>query len=247
MSEANQYNDQVIADAYAKLGITNGYYLAYRDLPHLFSKYMLSGSALDYGCGTGRSTRFLRDHKFSAVGVDIADAMIAKARNLDPRGDYRVIAPGDLRSFPASTFDLALSNMPFDTIPTMTEKVRTLLEIARVLKPGGIKILVAASHELYLREWVSWSSIDFPENRLAKAGDPVKIAITDLGDRQIVEDILWTEDAYRETFAHTPLELLEILRPTIGPHDSYQCKWISERTHAPFVIFVLRKADGHEG
>ena len=122
MSEANQYNDQLRADAYAKLGITNGYYLAYRDLPDLFTKYQISGSALDYGCGTGRSTRFLRDHGFSAAGVDIADAMIAKASELDPDGDYRVIAPGDLTSFPTAGFDLALSNMPFDNSPLWTRR-----------------------------------------------------------------------------------------------------------------------------
>jgi SAM-dependent methyltransferase len=244
MSAGNQYNDQIRADSYAKLGITNGYYLAYRDLPNLISKYRLSGLALDYGCGTGRSTRFLRDHGFSTIGVDIAEAMIMKARDLDPQGDYHVIEPGDLRNFPATAFDFVLSNMPFDNIPTMSEKVRTLLEIARVLKPGGTKILVAASHDLYLKEWVSWSSADFPENRLAKAGDPVKVAITDLGDRRIVEDTLWTEDAYRETFKSTPLQLLEILRPIVRSHDPYQCEWVSERTHAPFVIFVLRKPHG---
>jgi hypothetical protein len=82
---------------------------------------------------------------------------------------------------------------------------------------------------------------DFPENRFAKAGDPVKVVITDLGDRRVVEDTLWTEDAYHETFKRTPLQLLETLRPVVGPHDPYQCDWISERTHAPFVIFVLRK------
>jgi SAM-dependent methyltransferase len=169
--------------------------------------------------------------------------MILKARDLDPRGDYRVIAPGDLRNFAAATFDLVLSQMPFDNIPTMDEKVRTLLEMARVLKPGGIKILVAASHDLYLREWVSWSTADYPENRLAKAGDPVKVAITDLGDRRVVEDTLWTKDAYDETFRRTPLQPLEILRPIARPHDPYQCEWVSEQTHAPFVIFVLRKPE----
>jgi len=39
MSEANQYNDAARAAAYAKLGIVNSYYLAYRDLPELFRKY----------------------------------------------------------------------------------------------------------------------------------------------------------------------------------------------------------------
>jgi ubiquinone/menaquinone biosynthesis C-methylase UbiE len=241
MSQANPYDDAARAEAYAKLGIVNTYYLAYRDLPELFAGYELSGRALDYGCGTGRSTRFLRDHGFSAVGVDIAEAMILRAREQDPNGEYHHIAPAALQIFPDAAFDLVLSEMPFDSIPSMEEKVRTLLEISRVLKPGGLKILVAASHELYVREWVSWSTVDFPENRVAKAGDIVKVVINDLGDRRIVEDFLWTEDAYRETFRRTPLQLLETLRPTIGDQDQYQCQWISERTHAPFVMFVLKR------
>ena len=49
MSEANQYNDQARADAYARLGITNGYYLAYRDLPGLFSKYQVLRQAAEAG------------------------------------------------------------------------------------------------------------------------------------------------------------------------------------------------------
>ena len=174
MSTANQYNDAARADAYARLGIVNRYYLAYRDLPRLFAKYEASGSALDYGCGTGRSTRFLRDHGFSVVGVDIADEMIAKAREKDPYGEYHVIVPGDLRNFPDNKFELVLSEMPFDNMSTEDEKVRTLVEMSRVLKPGGMKILVAASRDLYLHEWVSWSSADFPENQNAKSGDPVK-------------------------------------------------------------------------
>jgi ubiquinone/menaquinone biosynthesis C-methylase UbiE len=166
--------------------------------------------------------------------------MIVKAREHDPDGDYRVVTPGELGSFPDNIFDLVLSEMPFDNMPTAEEKVRTLLEMSRVLRPGGIKILVAASRDLYLREWVSWSTADFPENRFANTGDSVKVVIKDLGDRRVVEDTLWTEDAYRLTFRQTPLRLLETRNPTIGPQDQYQCQWISERTHAPFVFFILR-------
>jgi ubiquinone/menaquinone biosynthesis C-methylase UbiE len=240
--DGNQYNDAARAQAYAKLGIVNSYYLAYRDLPELFAKYQISGSALDYGCGTGRSTRFLRDHGFSVIGVDIAEAMIVKARQHDYDGDYRVVVPGDLGSFSDNIFDLVLSEMPFDNMPTEEEKVRTLLEMSRVLRPGGMKILVAASRDLYLREWVSWSTADFPENRLAVSGDTVKIVIKDLGDRRVLEDTLWTEDAYRQTFRQTPFQLLETRSPTIGPQDQYQCNWISERAHAPFVFFILGNA-----
>ena len=187
---------------------------------------------------------FLRDHGFSVVGVDIAEAMIAKAREQDSRGDYRIIEPGNLSGFADGTFDLVVSEMPFDSIPTMAEKVDTLREISRVLKHGGMKILVSGSRELYLREWVSWSTRDFPENALAQSGDPVRVVINDLGDRRVVEDTLWTEDAYHETFRRTPLRLVETRKPTIGATDQYQREWISERDHAPFIVFRTEKAIG---
>ncbi len=241
MGQSNPYDDNARAATYAKIDFRNTYYLAYRDLPRLFAKYGISGSALDYGCGTGRSTRFLRDHGFSTVGVDISEAMVREARGHEPTGDYGVISPGDLKDFPDGRFDLVLSVMPFDSIPTAEEKAETLIEISRVLKPGGWKILVASSHEVYLREWVSFSATEFPENRSAKDGDTVRVFINDIGDRRAVEDILWTEGAYRSTFEKTPLQLVETEHPIVTPDDDYRCEWISERTHAPWTIFVLRK------
>ncbi len=242
MSLANPYEDDARAATYAKLDIKNTYYLAYRDLPHLFAKYGISGSALDYGCGTGRSTRFLRDHGFSTIGVDISEAMIAKAHENEPKSDYRVISPGNLKDFPDNKFDLVVSIMPFDSIATIQEKASALVEISRVLKPGGWKILVASSHDIYLREWVSFSAAQFPENRSAKDGDTVKVVINDTGDRRAVEDILWTESAYVETFKETPLQLIDTQHPIAAPDDDYQCEWISERDHAPWIVFVLRKS-----
>jgi SAM-dependent methyltransferase len=241
MSSANPYDDVARATRYATLDIKNTYYLAYRDLPDLFAKYGMSGSALDYGCGTGRSTRFLHDHGFSTVGVDISEPMVDKACEHQAEGDYRVITPGNLKDFLNDTFDLVLSIMPFDSIATMQEKIDTLVEISRVLKPGGWKILVASSHDIYLREWVSFSAVEFPENRSAKNGDTVRVFINELGDRRPIEDTLWTEEAYHNTFRRTSLQLVETRHPIVAPDDDYWCEWISEYTHAPWVVFVLQK------
>lgn len=60
------------------------YYLAYRDLPAIISQYVaqhVSGrEALDFGCGAGRSTRFLKKLGFNAVGIDISSSMIQVAK-----------------------------------------------------------------------------------------------------------------------------------------------------------------------
>src|SRR6185369_12500514 len=56
----NVYADPMLAQAYATLECAGTYYLAVRDLPVLLRRYPPGGRALDFGCGTGRSTRFLK-------------------------------------------------------------------------------------------------------------------------------------------------------------------------------------------
>ena len=107
------------AEAYAKLEFPGTYHLAYRDLPELIRQHVGGRKAVDFGCGTGRSTRFLRQLGFDAIGVDISTEMIKRARQLDPDGDYRLIADdGDSGRWRAGAFDLVLSAFTFDNIPT---------------------------------------------------------------------------------------------------------------------------------
>ena len=84
----NVYEDEERARAYATLQFPGTYYLAFRDLPALIGRYNHGRRALDFGCGTGRSTRFLTDLGLKVVGVDISQAMLDQARALDPSGDY---------------------------------------------------------------------------------------------------------------------------------------------------------------
>src|ERR1044071_1040587 len=59
------------ASKYAELGIEDTNYLAFRDIPQLIQKHAKGMDALDYGCGAGRSTRFLKNLGLHVVGVDI--------------------------------------------------------------------------------------------------------------------------------------------------------------------------------
>jgi len=86
MDFINSYEDVSRADAYATLEFANTYHLAYRDLPAIMSEHVTGTKALDFGCGTGRSTRFLRKLGFNVMGVDISEEMLRIARPLDPSG-----------------------------------------------------------------------------------------------------------------------------------------------------------------
>ena len=118
MKFTNTYEDSRYAAAYAKLEFTGTYYLAYRDLPEIIHSHVPGNVALDFGCGTGRSTRFVQRLGFKVVGVDIAEEMISRARETDPEGEYHLIENGDFSRFQRHSFDLIMSAFTFDNIPT---------------------------------------------------------------------------------------------------------------------------------
>ena len=192
----------------------NTYHLAYRDIPAILRDHVHGHKGLDFGCGTGRSTRFLRQLGFEAIGVDISEDMIRKARELDPSGDYRLIRgeevsvatipTGDLGTFPSGIYDLVLAAFTFDNIAGRDQKVRILRDLRRLLNLEGKLVLIVSRPEIYTHEWASFSTKEFPENQAAKSGDKVRIVVTDHTDARPVEDILWTDESYREVFRKSP-------------------------------------------
>lgn len=236
----NVYEDAQRAEAYAKLEFPGTYYLAYRDLPEIILKHVKGRKAIDFGCGTGRSTRFLQKLGFDAVGVDIAEDMIKQARQIDPDGDYRFIEDGDFSGFEKGSYDLILSAFTFDNIPTEKKKVELLARLGGLLKGEGKIVNLVSSPEIYVNEWASFSTKDFPENRQAKCGDKVKIIVTAIDDKRPVEDIIWPDKDYRETYKKAGLKLVQIHKPLATEDEPFE--WVNETKIAPWVIYVLRKS-----
>lgn len=235
----NAYQDTVRAESYAKLEFHDTYYLAFRDLPSIFSKHIIGKNALDFGCGTGRSTRFLKNHKFVAKGVDIAIDMIKIARRLDPSGEYYLIDDADFSIFNKKSFDLILSTFTFDNIPTMERKVRIFTAMASVLKDTGKIINLVSSPEIYVNEWASFTTKDFPENKVAKSGDIVRTVTTTVEDKRPVEDIIWSVEDYHKVYQEAGLEVEAIYKPLASEDEPFD--WVNETTIAPWTIYVLRK------
>jgi SAM-dependent methyltransferase len=234
---SNVYDDEERARAYAALGFPGTYYLAFRDLPALFERHVVGTRALDFGCGTGRSTRYLRDLGFDAVGVDISRPMLEKAREIDPEGDYRLVAEGDLGELEDASFDLALSAFTFDNMPTNGGRQSALLALRQLLAPGGRIVNVVSSPDIYVNEWVSFSTRDYPRNRRARSGDEVHIVMLDVPDRRPVVDFMCTDEDYRVLYDAAGLSVIGILRPLAT--GSEPVEWVSETEIAPWVIYVL--------
>jgi SAM-dependent methyltransferase len=213
---SNVYDDEKRADAYARLEFPGTYYVAYRDLP---------------------STRFLRGLGFDVVGVDVSASMLARARERDPEGEYRLVPDGDLGGLTADIYDLVLSAFTFDNIPTRKKKITLFRSLRHLLKSGGHIVSIVSAPEIYVNEWASFSTKDYPENRAAKSGDTVRIVMLDVEDSRPVEDVLWTDEDYFDVYARAGLAPIKTYRPLAKPTEPYA--WVSETTIAPWVIYLL--------
>lgn len=103
----------------------------------------VGGRVLEVGVGTGLSFDEY-DRTMEIVGIDISEAMIAKARERLATGKYPFVT--DLRvmdaaalDFPDASFDCVVAQF---VITLVAEPERVMSECARVLRPGGQIILV---------------------------------------------------------------------------------------------------------
>ncbi len=255
MDFKNVYEDSRRAESYARLEFPGTYYLAYRDIPEIIKKYtspltplhMERGTkrkALDFGCGTGRSTRFLKNLGFDAVGADISADMIKLAMDFDPDGKYILIKENSLDVFENNSFDLITAIFTFDNIPGVEHRTKLLQQLGNLLNSTGAIIMVNSTPEIYVNEWLSFSTKEFPENKKAKSGDKVKIIMADVEDKRPVEDIVWFDDEYQNLFKAAGLKLTETHKPLGKTTEPYA--WVNETTIAPWVIYVMkRKNEGN--
>ena len=222
------------AKAYANLEIADTFYLAYRDIPELLKKYATGKKALDYGCGGGRSTRFLKKLGFETIGVDISKDMIRESKTRDPNGEYQQIKSGEL-PFKNSTFDLILSAIVFLEIPSKEEIILVSKEMKRVLKREGIIIIVTGTPESYTNDSASFIC-DLPENKKLKSGDKAKVLFR--GTNIVFYDYVWFDNDYRKAFKSAGVKLVETLKPMPKGNEPYP--W-SNTKKPHWVIYILKR------
>ena len=239
------YDDSERARAYAGLGFPGTYYLAFRDIPALVARHVTGPRALDFGCGTGRSARFLRDLGMTVIGIDISAPMLEEARRRDPAGAYHQVDVGDLGAVATAEFDLVFAAFTFDNIPTDAEKARSLAALRGRLDASGRVIIIVSSPQIYVHEWTSFSTRDFPENFRARDGDRVRTIMLDVPDRRPVDDVMCSDAHYRTLFDDAGLAVLEMASPLATGAEPIE--WVSETTVAPWSIYVLGAASTARG
>lgn len=85
----------------------------------------------------------------------------------------------------------------------MEKNFKNFREIESLLKRQGRMVNVVSSPEIYVHEWASFSTKNFPENKHAKSGDKVRIIQTD------IEEGPWRMSCGRTSLIETSLRVLD--------------------------------------
>ncbi|MCU0634174.1 MAG: class I SAM-dependent methyltransferase [Gemmatimonadaceae bacterium] len=100
------------------------------------------GRALDFGCGVGRLSQALATRFDHVTGVDIAESMVAKARELNRHGDrveYVANTVDDLRFLADQSIDFVYSSISLQHVPPPAN-ARYIAEFMRILRPGALAV-----------------------------------------------------------------------------------------------------------
>jgi SAM-dependent methyltransferase len=120
------------------------------------------GPACDLGCGPGHVARYLHERGVHVMGIDLSPVMVEAAQRLNPGIEF---ARGDMRSLPIAdgAWGGIVAFYSIIHIPR-PEVVTALVEMKRVLRPGGLVLLAfpIGDDVVHLDEW--WGqrvSLDF--------------------------------------------------------------------------------------
>ncbi len=118
-----------LADVYDRYRI--GYAAELYDA--IFSYGLRPGDrVIDIASGTGLVAAELTAHGCAVVGVDISQAMCAKARERVPNASF-VVGKAEALPYPDAVFDAATCAQSFHWF----DQSRALAEVTRVVRPGG--------------------------------------------------------------------------------------------------------------
>jgi 2-polyprenyl-6-hydroxyphenyl methylase/3-demethylubiquinone-9 3-methyltransferase len=98
---------------------------------------------LDLGCGAGRFVAALTGAGADAVGVDVAEAALERARAVAPGADVRLLEPDGSIPLEHGSVDLVWCS---EVLEHVADVGYLLAEVRRVLRPGGRLLVTVPYH-----------------------------------------------------------------------------------------------------
>jgi len=223
------------AELYGSLGIAGTTYQIGFDAVAELLGDITGKTFLDFGCGAGRSARFLKALGARHVyGVDHDQDMIGQALSQDLHGVTFLLIDGPI-PLPDASVDGAVSMNVFIEIRTPAAMRRTCAEIARTLRPDAPFVLESSNPLAFGHTFRSYS---YPHPGPLQSGDTTPCIVTTPGGQFVIQDTYWTEDDYVNAIEQAGLTVTTIGYPR--PRDP--AAWSTdEASIPPGIVIEARK------
>lgn len=220
------------AATYSKLGITGTTYEpGFNEAKRIFGD--LSGKVtLDFGSGAGRTAQLLSSMGAQKiVGVDHNKSMIDEAKKIQDK-KLEFIQIDQTIPFEANTFDIALSAHVFVEVSSIEEMAQICSEVYRVLKPGGIFVIITNNSEAIGRNYLSYG---YPKKEHLISGEKIPCTIKKGRDSFVIDDYYWSEEDYKKVLEKVGFSV-SMTFPVMSGSG-----WLDEAKVAPHVIIKCVK------
>jgi ubiquinone/menaquinone biosynthesis C-methylase UbiE len=224
------------AKIYGTLGIEGTTYeIGYDCVRQSLGDGISGKTFLDFGCGAGRSTVFLKALGAGHVyGVDHDQNMLdlALAAELDGVEFFLIT---DTIPLPDEAADGAISLTVFVELRTIPELSRACSEVARVLRRGSPFIVMSVNPMAFGH---TFRSFGYPTVVPLQSGDITTAIITAADGQFAIDDTYWTEEDYRDALVQAGFTVAAIDYPS--PRDP--SAWSTdEATVPPFIVIKAIK------
>lgn len=152
--ETQQLLDLIKLDGFDSGGgvMTENFWLDLIDLTCKKIHFKDCSNLIEIGCGAGAFLYpFYSRGGLNIIGVDYSEPLLKIAREAMPKAHF-ICAEANSLSFNKDCFDIAISNSIFHYFPDYKYANEVLLEIVRVLRPGG-EGLILDINDLSKREY----------------------------------------------------------------------------------------------
>jgi glyoxylase-like metal-dependent hydrolase (beta-lactamase superfamily II)/SAM-dependent methyltransferase len=219
------------AELYGSLGIEGTTYQIGFDAVATLLGDIRGKTFLDFGCGTGRSARFLKQLGAQHVyAVDHDQNMIDQALSQELAGVTVLRIDGPI-PLPDASVDGVVCMSVFIEIRTRDAMRGACTEIARTLRPGAPFILESSSPVAFGHAFRSYS---YPPAGPLRSGETTPCVVNAPGGQFVIEDTYWTEDDYVDAIEQAGLTVTTIDYPL--PRDP--AAWFTDEASIPPCIII---------
>ncbi|MGH8551363.1 MAG: malonyl-ACP O-methyltransferase BioC [Methylococcales bacterium] len=170
-----------------------------------------TATILDLGAGTGYCSRRLNRGTAWVIDLDLAPAMLVRARSLEERKTHYVCGDAGFLPFRDQCLDVVLSNLVIQWCGDLKQVCK---EVRRVLKPGGILLFSTFGPETLCELRDAWKRVDPGTHVNEFAGIP---AIRDAISRSGLQDQGIEREFMRVAYQGV-MELMRALKG-VGAHN----------------------------